>query len=278
MALRKDLDYYITRLDYMKFLRIHVVTWVIFLALCLAIYPVYALLAPLAADFYTEQFLTQNHIVRPKVTRVAQYEVGQTRVIELANGQKILYALVSNKANPTVGFSPWVYTYQVLSATGEVLEQRLRNTEFLLPGEQTYVIVYTNNPQAQALRIQPDSQSSVPVPHDPDSPSFLQQPKVVQRQATIQENPDKESYRLFFLFKNEDQLEVVRLDFIYILRDRQNNIVGLSNSLLTGFRAGTEREVEILSQPKPKTPVDRLPTLETIIRVNYLDPKIVILR
>lgn len=277
MALKKDLNYYITRLDYVKFLWIHVVTWVICLLFSILVFPIYLQGAPFASFIYTKYFIPQKNIVNPKSIIAKDYEIGETKRIDLINGQRILYVTVNNKANPNVGFFPWVYTYQVLSDDGEVLVQKMRNTEFLLPEEQTYIIVYTDNPKATKLRIQP-SETSVLVPHNPNSPNFLQQPKITQKQATITENTDKESYKLLFLFKNEDQLEVVRFDFVYILRDRQGQIIGLSNSLLTGFWAGTEREIEVLKQPKPNYKLDNLPTLETIVRINYLDQKIVILR
>jgi FtsP/CotA-like multicopper oxidase with cupredoxin domain len=244
----------------------------------LLVVPFYSNLAPWAANLYVDWVAEQADIVAPKIIQANDYTIGETQVIDLINGQKILYVPVSNKPNPDVGFFPWVYTYQVLAADGEVLEQRTRTSEFLLPDEQTYIIVYTRNERAVSLRVQPSEVDSVLVPHNPDSPNFLQQPEVAQRQATLTENPNGRSYKVVVLFKNNDRLDVERMDFVYILRDRTGKIVGINSSIITGFLAGTEREAAVLDQPKPVQEPEQTPLLETIVRINYLDPEIVKLR
>jgi hypothetical protein len=275
MALEKNWKYYRTRLDYVKILWIHLTTWLAVIVLSLLVVPFYSYLAPFAAGLYTQWFADQENVVIPKQISADDYIIGETEVIELVNGQKILYVAVNNKPNPDVGFFPWVYTYQVLSSSGQVLEQKTRNTEFLLPGEQTYIIVYTRNQDAATLRVQPSEVDSVLVPHNPDSPNFLQQPEVVQRQAILNENENGNSYQVLLSFKNNDRLDIGRTDFIYLLRDRRGEIVGLNSSVITGFWAGTEREAAVLDQPKPVDEPERTPLLETIIRINYLDPEIV---
>ncbi len=274
MAIKRNWKYYLTRLDYVKFLWIHVTVWITAIILALLVQPFYNTVGPLVANVYTQYINPQPNIVNPKTIAAEPYEIGRTNVIDLVNGQKIMFVSINNKPNPTVGFFPWVYTYQVLSSDGEVLEQRTRGSEFLLPGEQTYIVVYSRNPLASELRIQPNDVDSVLVPHNPDSPNFLQPPDIEQRQATLTENESGQSYRVYLLYKNNDRLDVNRLDFIYLLRDRSGQIVGINSSFLTGFKAGSQREALVLDQPIPVDEPERIPLLESITRVNYLDPSI----
>ncbi len=275
MALKTDFKYYWTRLNFIKIVWIHLTTWITVIVLSLLIIPFYTFGAPWAASVYTEFFSNQDRVVVPKVIAAEDYQVGDTRVIDLVNGQKILYVTISNKANPDVGWFPWVYSYQVLAENGEVLEQRTRQNQFLLPGEETFIIVYTNNERAESLRIQPNNIDSRLVPHNRDSPNFLQQPDVSLRSVEITENENGNSYRVLLLFSNNDRLDVNQMDFTYILRDRAGKIVGINSSVIAGFLAGTERGFVENDQPKPQRALERTPVLEGIIRINYLDPEIV---
>ncbi len=274
MALRKDLNYFKTRLDFIKIFRIHLTTWITVILLSLLVKPFYENVAPFAARVYFDNFVAKQNLVIPKIITAEQYIIGPTQVIDLINGQKVLFASVNNKVNPDVGFFPWVYTYQVLSETSEVLEQRTVSNEFLLPDEQTYIIVYTRNPRASKLRVQPDEINSTLILHNPNSPNFPQPPKIIQRQATINENPDGESYKINIIIRNDDRLDVKQIDVIYLLRNQNGEIVGINKSILTGFLAGTDREIPVADLPKPKKKLDKKPFLEVIVRINYLNPEI----
>ncbi len=273
MALQRGFHYFKTRLDFIKIFWIHLTTWITVILLSLLVKPFYENVAPFIAGVYFDNFVAKQDIVIPKMITAEPYVIGPTQVIDLVNGQKVLFVSVNNKVNPNVGFFPWVYTYQVLSETGEVLEQRTIFDEFLLPDEQTYIVVYTTNPRAARLRIQLDEINSILIPHNPDSPNFSQPPKIVQRQATLTENPNGDSYKINILFRNDDRFDVKQIDVIYLLRDQNGEVVGINKSILTGFLAGTDREIPVVDLPKPKKQLDRKPFLEVIVRINFLNPE-----
>jgi len=241
--------------------------------------PSYELVAPRLAQAYFDIVVKpfQKNIVIPKTIKANPYSIGESKVIDLNNGQKILYLLVSNKDNPDVGFYPWSYTYQVLSASGEVLEQRSVFDDFLLPDEQTYILVYTSNPQAVSLRIQLDEVNTKLVPYNRESPNFLKKPNIVQRRGILNDDPKKDFYEVSLLFKNDDTVDVKTVNVLYLLRSDDGQIVGMNKSVLSGFLANTEREITVLDLPKPSRALTNKPLLEVVLRINYLDPTIVTL-
>jgi len=279
MSWQKYWDYWKVRLDFVKILYIHLTTWITFIVLVMLVKPSYELVAPKLAQAYFDIVVKpfQKDIVIPKTIKANPYSIGESRVIDLNNGQKILYLLVSNKDNPDVGFYPWSYTYQVLSASGEVLEQRSVFDDFLLPDEQTYILVYTSNPQAASLRIQLDEVNTKLVPYNRESPNFLKKPNIVQRRGILNDDPKKDFYEVNLLFKNDDTVDVKTVNVLYLLRSDDGQIVGMNKSVLSGFLANTEREITVLDLPKPSRALTNKPLLEVVLRINYLDPTIVTL-
>jgi len=279
MSWQKYWDYWKVRLSFVKILYIHLTTWITFIVLVMLVKPSYELVAPRLAQAYFDIVVKpfQKDIVIPKTIKANPYSIGESRVIDLNNGQKILYLLVSNKDNPDVGFYPWSYTYQVLSASGEVLEQRSVFDDFLLPDEQTYIVVYTSNPQAVSLRIQLDEVNTNLVPYNRESPNFLKKPNIVQRRGIVNDDPKKDFYEVSLLFKNDDTVDVKTVNVLYLLRSDDGQIVGMNKSVLSGFLANTEREITVLDLPKPSRALTNKPLLEVVLRINYLDPTIVTL-
>jgi len=279
MSWQKYWDYWKVRLDFVKILYIHLTTWIAFIVLVMLVKPSYELVAPRLAQAYFDIVVKpfQKDIVIPKTIKANPYSIGESRVIDLNNGQKILYLLVSNKDNPDIGFYPWSYTYQVLSASGEVLEQRSVFDDFLLPDEQTYIVVYTSNPQAVSLRIQLDEVNTNLVPYNRESPNFLKKPNIVQRRGIVNDDPKKDFYEVSLLFKNDDTVDVKTVNVLYLLRSNDGQIVGMNKSVLSGFLANTEREITVLDLPKPSRALTNKPLLEVVLRINYLDPTIVTL-
>jgi len=279
MSWQKYWDYWKVRLDFVKILYIHLTTWITFIVLVMLVKPSYELVAPRLAQAYFDIVVKpfQKDIVIPKTIKANPYSIGESRVIDLNNGQKILYLLVSNKDNPDIGFYPWSYTYQVLSASGEVLEQRSVFDDFLLPDEQTYIVVYTSNPQAVSLRIQLDEVNTKLVPYNRESPNFLKKPNIVQRRGIVNDDPKKDFYEVSLLFKNDDTVDVKTVNVLYLLRSDDGQIVGMNKSVLSGFLANTEREITVLDLPKPRRALTNKPLLEVVLRINYLDPTIVTL-
>jgi len=279
MSWQKYWDYWKVRLDFVKILYIHLTTWITFIVLVMLVKPSYELVAPRLAQAYFDIVVKpfQKDIVIPKTIKANPYSIGESRVIDLNNGQKILYLLVSNKDNPDIGFYPWSYTYQVLSASGEVLEQRSVFDDFLLPDEQTYIVVYTSNPQAVSLRIQLDEVNTNLVPYNRESPNFLKKPNIVQRRGIVNDDPKKDFYEVSLLFKNDDTVDVKTVNVLYLLRSDDGQIVGMNKSVLSGFLANTEREITVLDLPKPRRALTNKPLLEVVLRINYLDPTIVTL-
>ncbi len=279
MSWQKYWDYWKVRLSFVKILYIHLTTWITFIVLVMLVKPSYELVAPRLAqacfDIVVKPF--QKDIVIPKTIKANPYSIGESRVIDLNNGQKILYLLVSNKDNPDIGFYPWSYTYQVLSASGQVLEQRSVFDDFLLPDEQTYILVYTNNPQAASLRIQLDEVNTQLVSYNRESPNFLKKPNIVQRRGIVNDDPKKDFYEVSLLFKNDDTVDVKTVNVLYLLRSDDGQIVGMNKSVLSGFLANTEREITVLDLPKPSRALTKKPLLEVVLRINYLDPTIVTL-
>jgi hypothetical protein len=279
MSWQKYWDYWKVRLSFVKILYIHLTTWITFIVLVMLVKPSYELVAPRLAQAYFDIVVKpfQKDIVIPKTIKANPYSIGESRVIDLNNGQKILYLLVSNKDNPDIGFYPWSYTYQVLSASGEVLEQRSVFDDFLLPDEQTYIVVYTSNPQAVSLRIQLDEVNTNLVPYNRESPNFLKKPNIVQRRGIVNDDPKKDFYEVSLLFKNDDTVDVKTVNVLYLLRSNDGQIVGMNKSVLSGFLANTEREITVLDLPKPSRALTNKPLLEVVLRINYLDPTIVTL-
>lgn len=204
---------------------------------------------------------------RPKEIQEQEWIISDTQIVPLANKENTLYISINNKANPSIGYFPFVYTLQVLDANGRILSQE-KKVSYLLPAEVKFISINTASAQAAKLNLIRENETR-PVYYNPNN-QVLKQPDirlVSQNLRDITYTPDLE---ISAVFKNEDKIKIGRVDILYLIRDAQQSVVGIGEYSFENFLPQTEREIK-LRYPKPDGRSFKF--LDIRWTVNYLDQK-----
>ncbi len=244
--------------------------WIFVIFCLILIFPFY-LIGMFLGNTISGVVYDKSDIVSQKNIEIADYEIGETEVVSLNNGEKDLYVRVSNSLNKEVGFFPWVYTYQVLNKQGEVLDQG-ENSDYLLPGEVKYVIIRTDSEEASEVRLT-DNQDTTPVFFNQESGNIAE-PKIVIASNDFEETEDGDSLLLKINIRNDDILTIKEIDVTYIIRDTRQSVVGIGKTKVRNLKPDESRDLNI-KHPKPE---NRTPNyLEPRWSINYLDENAVFL-
>jgi hypothetical protein len=235
--------------------------------ICLVLIVPFYFLGQLASGLYKQVWYNNKDFFIAKNTVTKDFIISSTQVAPLINGQNDLYVSIDNKANPEIGYFPWVYTLQSIDANGIITSQERTNT-YLLPGDVTYVLSKNRDVGAVKLNLIKEP-GTVAVNYNPNANKLLKKPNITTLTKTVKpstSNPDE--IELYAEFRNDDIVTIGTVDVLYIVRDTQESVVGVGKFSFGGFVPGSKREL-IQSYPKPK---DReAKDLEVRINVNYLD-------
>jgi hypothetical protein len=248
---------------------------IIFAGICLVMLVPTYFLGQQISNLWSQVSINPNHfnsknIVIPKNLDQQPLDIGTTQVVKLANGQNTLYLTVNNKANPQVGYFPFVYTLQILTANGQILSQK-KYQNYLLPGDIKYVVADSADPTGVDMKliVEPETQA---ISYNPNQVGISKSPNIVIKGQSVTNLPNSTDLQVDALFKNQDQVDVDSVDVLYIIRDARESVVGIGTYTFNGFLNGTEREMN-LNYPQP---ADRSATQADVRwSVNYLDPSII---
>jgi hypothetical protein len=190
--------------------------------------------------------------------------VDSPSVVDLNNGQRVIYTFLDNRQNRNIGYNPFVYQIQIVDKQGDVLTDETRKT-YLLPGEAKYISATTTNQDAASLLVKKLPESSY-VEYNPEASDFLKTPELEVREQRVAEL-DKNNLSLKISIKNTTNLIIKDLDIIMLIRDSQDSIIGVQDYKISGFLPDQNRDVNI-TYPKSKTRTAR--SLDVRYSVNYL--------
>ncbi len=238
----------------------------IFLGIALVLLAPLFFLGQFSSYLFGLTWIDESNTVIEKTLVVNDFTVSQTQSVELINGEKDLYASINNKTNEEVGFTPWIYTTQILDGEGTILSQKTRRS-YILPNDINFVVERSTDPAGKELKIITEP-STVPVKYNPNNES-LQEPNLRILSSRIIDNIEGDNLIIEGNMINEDKVEIKTVNILFIIRDTRESVIGIGTYSFDGFKPGTERGFS-LSYPKPK---DREPKLLDLRwSVNYLDP------
>lgn len=192
------------------------------------------------------------------------YEIGQTRIARLGNGEQDVYLEVDNRPNQDFGLSPWVYELQLRDPQGQVINRQTYSS-YLLPGETKYVVTRDPSGRASEMTLTELDTTRV-VDYNPQANPFQKLPEV--RVSNSQITPQNQNQiQLSALLTNRDRLEIQTVDVTYVLRDQNREIVGIGEGRFNGFIPEETREF-VATHPTPETGAVRF--LEVIWSTDYL--------
>jgi hypothetical protein len=203
-------------------------------------------------------------IYKPLSGSLAELQVGDSQVIDLANGQKDLYLTIDNKQNPKIGFFPYIYQLQILDDQGSVISSE-KLTSYILPRDIKYITARDTTGNAESLKLtQLDGTQAVE--YNVEKNPFQILPKVDTVNQNIQEI-DSENLRVAAQFINRDKLIVDEVDITYILRDRRERIIGIGTAKFYGLNPENTRE---FTTDQPKHLKSEATSLDVQWSTNYL--------
>ena len=246
---------------------------IIFTGFCLVLTVPFYFSGQIAANWYRGAWFDSKNAVIPKNLNDSKYEVSETQIVPLATGESSLYISVSNKLTSTVGYYPWVYTLQITSKHGTLLDQQ-KYTSYLLPEEVKYLTLTTADPDAVKLSLveEPETQK---VFYNPDGNNNQKVPDIQIRNNLVIPSTTENTVKVSAILKNNTEFFIDKVDILYIIRDSRQSVVGIGRYNFSGFVAGSERIIE-QNYPKPR---DREATnLDLRWSVNYLDKNSISLR
>jgi hypothetical protein len=245
----------------------------VFTGICLVLLAPFYFGGQAAAGLYKNTWFDSENAVIPKKLAENEYEVSETQIVPLASGESALYISVSNKLNTGVGYFPWVYTLQVTSKDGTLLDQQ-KFSSYLLPEEVKYLTLNSADPTAANLKIieEPETQK---VFYNPNANNNQKTPDIQIRNDQVLPGTDPNSLKISAIFKNNTEFNIEKVDVLFLIRDSRQSVVGIGVYNFSGFVARSERIIQ-LDYPKPRDREARF--LDLRWSVNYLDKNTIVLK
>jgi hypothetical protein len=206
-----------------------------------------------------------RQILTKKSIPEQDWVISKTQVVPLATGENVLYVSISNKANPLIGYFPFVYDIQILDKDGKALFNETQEN-YILPGTIRYLVVKSSNPQAAEVRLVRNTKTQ-PIYYNPNSKT-IREADVRLINQNLRDITFTRDLEISATLKNFDRRQIKVLDILYILRDSRQSVVGIGTVQLTNLKPGEESSFKFL-YPKP---AERIATiLDLQWTVNYLD-------
>lgn len=212
--------------------------------------------------------LDSNSYFIQKDIQVQEVIISNSQLVKLKDGSNELYLSINNKANPEVGFLPYVYDLIVKNERGEIIDQAKKAT-YILPGEISYIVYRSQNGEGTDLSIRQNEESKKFF-YNPFS-NIYKKPKIEISNTRFKERTSTDILEINFTITNNDLMDVKEVDLLYIIRDNRESIVGIGDFKVLNLASGDQKSINIpYIQPR-----DRAPRLVNIDwRVNYLKPNI----
>ncbi len=247
---------------------------IVFGVVLLITYPVYFLsIQATKFWFYNVSFNPQKYInkqfVNNKNLSKAEVQIVSSSYIDLVDGKRLIYTFLDNHNDKNIGFDPFVFKKQLLDGKNQTLEESFDRV-YLLPGQTQYIFAYTDNLDAVSIAIQKQS-DSVQVDYNSDANSFLKMPEFDIRQSLVedsQETNEQNVLNLMTSVKNTTKFRYKKVDFILLIRDSLDAVVGVQNYSFNEFLPDEERQIRL---KYPKAIDKTAKSLDVRYSVNFLD-------
>jgi len=239
--------------------------WIILIVSLVLAYP-FILLGGVSSSLFRAGDLQFQSIVSLKNVQQQNYVISEVQAVDLVGGQKLLYATINNKQNTQVGFWPWVYEFEVLDSSQNVLEKQRINS-YLLPEEVKFVTVTTSKTGADSLKISEIPSQTQAVIYNSQASQVLQMPNISLLRNEVLQASAKNS-QISITLRNDDNVFIEALDVLYLIRDSRGAVIGAETTRLNGFAPATTRDIS-LNYPQATDRIAR--TVEVRWSVNYLD-------
>lgn len=223
--------------------------------------------------FYNVPFNPQKYVnkqfVNSKVVGKAEVEIVSSSYVDLVDGRRLIYTFLDNHNNKSVGFDPYTFKKQLLNSNKQTIEESFDKV-YLLPGQTQYIFAYTENLDAVAIAVQKQA-DSVQIDYNPEASEFLKMPEFDIRQSQVEDSPvegEQNLLRLRASIKNTTKFRYKKVDFILLIRDTLDTVIGVQSYSFNEFLPNEEREIK-LTYPKA---IDKTAkSLDLRYSVNFLD-------
>lgn len=264
----KEFGYKVEEMKLRTFWGVRKIVWIFIIIFVLLWIPAY-LTGKGLADLYYKPKIKDINIVVQKDIKYPEYYVGDTEVLLLGNNQRDLYVKVSNKLTTDVGYSPWVYTYQLTDKLGTVLKEDVINS-YLLPNNEKYIIVTTDDANAAKINIINNRESSFPVEYDENYTKFSDLPEIKIYNKKAEDNILDSNYLdLSCQIRNDSDTLIKKVEVLFIMRDKLQEIIGITKIVVPKLDAGEQKDVVFKNYPKPT--FKEVSILDIRTSYNYLD-------
>lgn len=244
-------------------------------------YPVYLLTIQVTKFwFYNVPFNPQKFInkefVNNKNLIKADVEVVSSSYVDLVDGRRLIYTFLDNHNNKNIGFDPFTFKKKLLDNKNQTVEESFDKV-YLLPGQTQYIFAYTENLDAVSISIQKQA-DTLQVDYNPDANDFLKMPEFDIRQNLVEDSPEEGEQNLLRIrasIKNTTKFRYKKVDFIMLIRDTLDTVIGVQNYSFNEFLPDEEREIRL---KYPKAIDKTAKSLDVRYSVDFLDPSNIILQ
>jgi hypothetical protein len=237
-------------------------------------YPIYLLTIQATKFwFYNVPFNPQKYVnkefVNPKNLQKAEVQIVSSSYVDLVDGKRLIYTFLDNHNNKNIGFDPFVFKKQLLNNKGQTVQDSFDKV-YLLPGQTQYIFDYTENLDAVSIAIQKQSDSNQ-VDYNPAANDFLKLPEFDIRQSLVEDSPEDGEQNLLRIqasIKNTTKFRYKKVDFIMLIRDTLDTVIGVQSYSFNEFLPDEEREIRL---KYPKAIDKTAKSLDVRYSVNFLD-------
>jgi hypothetical protein len=237
-------------------------------------YPIYLLTIQVTKFwFYNVPFNPQKFVnkefVNSKNLQKAEVQVVSSSYVDLVDGRRLIYTFLDNRNNKNIGFDPFVFKKQLIDNKGQTVQDSFDKV-YLLPSQTQYIFDYTENLDAVSIAIQKQPESSQ-VDYNPDATEFLKLPEFDIRQSLVEDSPEEGEQNLLRIrasVKNTTKFRYKKVDFIMLIRDTLDTVIGVQSYSFNEFLPEEEREIRL---KYPKAVDKTAKSLDVRYSVNFLD-------
>lgn len=240
----------------------------IFLGVCILLLAPFYYIGQFTALGVRGLWLDETLTINPKQFGFQPLQYSESRKTTLANGQQDLYVSVDNKRNKTIGFYPYVYSLQVVDKDGGLIKEETRE-EYILPEDIKFITVRDQSGRGDKLVIT-EERGTTPINFNALANPLQKTPEIVVSNESIEEI-DGDRYVIRALFNNQDKQRIEKVDVIYFIRNRNQEVIGIGTGSFSGFTTNETRGFEAVH---PKNASDKAQFVEVRWSVNYLDEDI----
>lgn len=269
MNLLDSFDYRLEKWRYESFLGLRKIVWLYISIALLAVFPAFST-GRFVANLVTAR--SEQPKVQPFVTDSPNFRIETPSALSYGNNLRGFYARVSNRIDDSrrnIGYSPWVYRYEITDINNTVIESG-QATTYLLPNSDSYIIGPVIRQAGINFKITTDTTRSVATKFDLASSRLLEIPIVTvansARPVINSDNPQLLDIR--FSIQNQSLYSIRAVDCIFIIRNPDGQIIGIGKFIAANLNKNEIREIA-LSYPAPNLGTNA--SLEVLPQVNYLD-------